>query len=79
DLEGTIEDGESQEPVVAKDLEIKLGDANIDPTFTDNLLGVRADDVREFTVSYPEDYSAEQLRGKTVHYKASVRYVGRTE
>ncbi len=79
DLEGTIEDGESQEPVVAKDLEIKLGDANIDPTFTDNLLGVRAEDVREFTVSYPEDYSAEQLRGKTVHYNASVRYVGRTE
>ncbi|MCV5738731.1 hypothetical protein OFN56_43195, partial [Escherichia coli] len=49
DLEGTIEDGESQEPVVAEDLEIKLGDANIDPTFTDNLLGVRAEDVREFT------------------------------
>lgn len=79
DLEGTFEGGEAEEPVVAKDLEIKLGDANIDPTFTDNLIGVRADDVREFTVSYPDDYAAEQLRGRTVHYKATVRYVGRTE
>lgn len=79
DLEGTFEGSAGEEPVVAKDLEIKLGDANIDPTFTNNLLGVRAEDVREFTVAYPEDYSAEQLRGRTVHYKATVRYVGRTE
>ncbi|MER3631079.1 MAG: trigger factor [Blastocatellia bacterium] len=79
DLEGRFDGGESEEPVIAKDLEIKLGDANIDPTFTSNLVGVKADDVREFTVSYPDDYAAEQLRGRTVHYKATVRYVGRAE
>jgi trigger factor len=79
DLEGKFEDDPDGDPITAEDLEVKLGDEKIEKSFTDNLLGVAADEVKEFTVSYPEDFSSSALAGKTVHYKATIKSVGRTE
>lgn len=79
DLEGTFDDDPNGEPITADDLEIKLGDEVIESSFTENLIGVRPDDENEFTVSYPAEFSSEALAGKTVHYKAKIKQVGRTE
>ena len=79
DLEGTFEGEEDAEPIKADDLEVKLGDEVIEKSFTDNLVGVNADDEKEFTVAYPDDFSSPALAGKTVHYKAKIKSVGRTE
>jgi trigger factor len=79
DLEGTFADAPDSEPIKADDLEIVLGDEVIEKSFTDNLVGVAEDEVKEFTVSYPEEFSSEALAGKTVHYKAKIKSVGRTE
>ncbi|HMJ09226.1 MAG TPA: trigger factor, partial [Pyrinomonadaceae bacterium] len=45
----------------------------------ENLLGVKEDEEKEFTVSYPPEFSSEALAGKTVHYKAKIKSVGRSE
>jgi len=79
DLEGTFDDKPDEEPIKADDLEIVLGDEVIEKSFTDNLVGVKEDDEKAFTVAYPETFSSEALAGKTVHYKARIKSVGRTE
>jgi len=79
DLEGTFADEPDGEPIKADDLEIKLGDAMIEESFTENLLGVEEDEEKEFTVTYAEDFSSPMLAGKTVNYKAKVKSVGTVE
>jgi trigger factor len=79
DLEGTFTDDANAEPIKADDLEIKLGDDVIEKSFTENLLGVEEDDEKEFTVTYPEDFTSPMLAGKTINYKAKVKSVGAIE
>ncbi|MBK9156127.1 MAG: trigger factor [Chloracidobacterium sp.] len=79
DLEGRFDDDPEGEPITADNLEIVLGSGDIEPAFTDNLLGVKPDDEKEFSVSYPADFSSSALAGRTVHYKAKINSVGRTE
>src|SRR5215204_2850573 len=79
DLEGTFENEPETDPIKADDLEIKLGDEGIEESFTENLVGLEPDEEKEFTVSYPEDFSSPVLAGKTVHYKAKVKSLGKVE
>lgn len=76
DLEGVFDDDPDGEPIKADDLEVKLGDEVIEASFTENLVGVREDDEKEFSVSYPADFSSTALAGKTIHYKAKIKSVG---
>jgi trigger factor len=79
DLEGTFDDDSEAEPIKADDLEITLGDEGIEQSFTENLVGLEADEEKEFTISYPEDFSSPALAGKTLHYRAKVKSVGKVE
>ncbi|HMU35104.1 MAG TPA: trigger factor [Pyrinomonadaceae bacterium] len=79
DLEGKFDDAPDEEPITAGDLEVVLGSETIEAAFTDNLIGVNEDEEKAFTVEYPENFSSEALAGKTVHYKAKVKSVGRSE
>ena len=79
DLEGTFPEEPDAEPIKADDLEIALGDEVIEKSFTENLTGLREDDEKEFTVSYPAEFSSPALAGKTVNYKARVKSVGKVE
>ncbi len=49
------------------------------PVFTENLRGASPDDVREFEVTYPDDYERKQLAGRTVKFRATVKAVRRKE
>lgn len=79
DLEGKFDDQPDAEPIRANDLEVLLGDEVIERSFTENLVGVLEDEEKEFTVVYPAEFSSEALAGKTVHYKAKIKSVGKTE
>ena len=79
DLEGTFDDDPNGEPIKADNLEVVLGDEVIEKSFTENLVGVREDEEKQFTVEYPADFSSAALAGKTVHYKAKINTVGRSE
>jgi trigger factor len=79
DLEGAFEDDPAAEPIKADNLEVVLGDEVIEKAFTENLVGVREDEEKEFTVAYPAEFSSPALAGKTVHYKAKIKSVGRSE
>jgi len=79
DLEGKFDDAPDADPIKAEDLEVELGGEHIEKSFTENLVGVEQDDEKEFTVSYPAEFSSEALAGKTVHYKAKIKSVGKSE
>ncbi|MGQ0541362.1 MAG: trigger factor, partial [Blastocatellia bacterium] len=79
DLEGMFDDDPNGEPIKADDLEVVLGDEVIEKSFTENLAGLHQDDEKEFTVTYAADFSSAALAGKTVHYKAKIKSVGRSE
>ncbi|HZS06898.1 MAG TPA: trigger factor [Blastocatellia bacterium] len=68
-----------KEEIKADDLEVELGAEGVQKEFDENLRGTRAGDVREFRVTYPEDFNAKGLAGKTVDFTATVMAVRRKE
>ena len=76
---GTFKDTPEAEPISVEDVDVELGGANVQQEFTDNLTGVRADEVKTFTVKYPEDFTSKGLAGKEVEYTATVTSVRRKE
>lgn len=79
DLEGTFVDESSEEKIELKEVEILLGSEDIDEKFTENLEGVEQDEVKEFTIEYPENFFSPQLAGRKVKYSAKVLSVGQIE
>ncbi len=79
DLEGVFVDKPEEEPINANDIEITIGDANIEQSFSENLTGLGEDEEKEFTVEYAEDFAAPLLAGQKVNYKAKVKSIGIVE
>lgn len=67
------------EDINVEEVDVELGGPGVQQEFTDNLLGVRADQTKTFTVNYPEDFTSKGLAGKTVDYTADVTAVRRKE
>lgn len=67
--------GPEAEPIKADEVEVTLGGKGVQQEFTDNLIGVKADDEKTFLVDYPEDFSSKGLAGKKVEYTAAVTAV----
>lgn len=68
-----------KEDLKAEGVEIEIGAQETQPEFSENLRGVKPDDVREFRVVYPEDFSSKGLAGKTVDFTATVLAVREKE
>ena len=65
-LVGKFLDNPDQEDLKADDVEVEIGGRGVQAEFTENLTGVKADDEKVFTVSYPDDFKSEGLAGKRV-------------
>jgi len=79
DLVGKYVDPPQDDELKQEDIRIELGSAWVQPEFDQNLTGVKAGDMREFRVVYPEDYDAKELAGKTVDFIATVISVRQRE
>ncbi len=69
----------SEEDINAEEVDVVLGAEGVLQEFTDNLTGAHADDVKTFTVKYPEDFNAKGLAGNEIEYTATVTAVRRKE
>ena len=74
DYLGTI-DGDPFEGGEARDQLIELGSGRLIPGFEDQLEGVRAGEERTVQVTFPDDYGAETLAGKTAQFAVTVKEV----
>jgi trigger factor len=71
-LVGKYVEPPEEEDLNSDDVQVEVGANNVQPEFTENLRDVKAGDVREFRVKYPENFSAEGLAGKTLDFTATV-------
>ena len=69
------DDSPEEENIKADEVEITLGGKGVQKEFTENLIGVTADDEKTFVVDYPADFSSKGLAGKKVEYTATVTAV----
>ncbi|HUS11641.1 MAG TPA: trigger factor [Pyrinomonadaceae bacterium] len=74
-VEGRFIDNPDEEDIKQDDVEVTLGGKGVQQEFTDNLIGVKADDEKSFLVDYPEDYRSPGLAGKKVEYTTKVTAV----
>ncbi len=74
DYTGSI-DGEAFEGGFAEGARITLGSGQMIPGFEDGLTGAKAGDDLTLTVSFPEDYHVEDLRGKEAKFETKVHKV----
>ncbi|MCM8556701.1 trigger factor [Sphingomicrobium sediminis] len=68
-------DGEAFEGGTASDMEIEIGSGRLIPGFEDQLVGAKAGDDVEVKVTFPEDYPAENLKGKEAVFDVKVNKV----
>lgn len=78
-LVGKYIEPQEEEELTSEDVQIEIGAEAVQLEFSDNLRGVKAGDVREFRVSYPEDFTSKGLAGKTLDFTVTVVAVRRKE
>src|SRR5215216_5983479 len=76
---GNYVDDPEEDEIKVDDVEVVLGGPGVQQEFTDNLMGVRPDETRTFTVEYPADFTSPGLAGKKVQYTAEVTAVRQKE
>jgi trigger factor len=74
DFTGSI-DGEPFEGGAAEDFPLVLGSSGFIPGFEEQLVGAKAGEEREVTVTFPQDYGAEALAGKEAAFACTVKAV----
>ena len=78
DFTGTV-DGEEFAGGSARDELIELGSGRLVQGFEEQLEGVKAGDERSVTVTFPDDYRAEDLKGRTAQFEVTVKEVKRKD
>lgn len=74
DFEGSI-DGEKFEGGSAQDFSLVIGSGRMIPGFEDGIKGMKAGEEKVIDVTFPEDYQAENLKGKQAQFKINVKSV----
>ncbi len=61
------------------DVQIQVGGEDTLPEFNENLIGANPEEIKEFDVTYPEDYGQERLAGKTVRFQLTPKVIRKKE
>jgi trigger factor len=67
------------EPVKSDSLPLEVGSSETLPEFSEALRGLSPEESKELTVTYPEDYGSENLSGKTVEFRMTLKQIRRKE
>ena len=74
DFNGTM-DGKEFDGGSAEDFSVELGSGRMLKDFEDALAGMKAGDEKDADVTFPEDYPAEELKGKKAQFALKVKTV----
>jgi trigger factor len=77
-FEGFV-DGEAFDGGKGEDHALVLGSGAMIPGFEDGIVGMKKGDSRDIEVTFPEDYQAEDLKGKAATFKIQVTKLERGE
>lgn len=76
DFKGFV-DGEAFAGGEGEDYPLQIGSNSFIPGFEDQLVGARVGEEREVNVTFPEEYHAEELKGKPAVFKCTVKTIKR--
>ena len=74
DFDGYV-DGEAFEGGKAEGYSLKLGSGQFIPGFEDQIVGKKIDEEFDVNVTFPEDYHAEELKGKEAVFKCKLHEI----
>ena len=74
DFSGSV-DGEKFPGGTADDYDLVLGSGSFIPGFEDSLVGMKKGENRDINVKFPEDYQADNLRGKDAVFNVTVNKI----
>ncbi|MXW44357.1 MAG: trigger factor, partial [Candidatus Dadabacteria bacterium] len=75
DYSGKFEDGETIDDLNRQNVRFLLGEEQFAPEFEENLLGKKAGEEAQFSVSYPEDFLIPEAAGKTVSFTVKINEI----
>jgi len=75
DFEGFDQKGKAIERADGKDYPLLLGSGTFIPGFEPELVGKKAGDKTEFTLTFPKDYGVASMQGQKVTFKVTVNKV----
>ncbi|WP_158736668.1 trigger factor [Alteribacillus sp. YIM 98480] len=78
DFEGFV-DGEAFEGGQAENYTLEIGSGQFIPGFEEQLVGAKAGEEKDVTVTFPEEYHSEDLAGKEATFKVKVHDIKRKE
>ncbi|MBO4510638.1 MAG: trigger factor [Lachnospiraceae bacterium] len=78
DYEGSV-DGVPFEGGKAEDAELVIGSHTFIDNFEEQLIGMNIGDEKEINVTFPEEYHAENLKGKPAVFKCKINSITRKE
>ncbi|MFW5842104.1 MAG: trigger factor, partial [Bacillota bacterium] len=74
DFEGFVE-GEAFEGGKAENHEMVIGSGQFIPGFEDQMIGMKPGEQKDVVVTFPEDYQAENLKGKEATFKTKLHEI----
>ncbi|AUD13663.1 MULTISPECIES: trigger factor [unclassified Planococcus (in: firmicutes)] len=74
DFEGFV-DGEAFEGGAGNDYSLEIGSNSFIPGFEEQLIGAKTGEQKDVEVTFPEEYHAEELAGKSATFKVTVNEV----
>lgn len=74
DFEGFV-DGEAFEGGKSENYSLELGSNQFIPGFEEQLVGLQTGDEKDIEVTFPEDYHAEELKGKAATFKVNIHEI----
>jgi trigger factor len=78
DFVGSI-DGEEFEGGKAEDFSLEMGQGRMIPGFEEGVKGLKAGDEKTIEVNFPDDYHAENLKGKKAEFALTIKKVEEQE
>lgn len=75
DFEGFSLDGVSLENTKSKNHPVILGENTLIPGFEDEVIGLQKAEEKEFQITFPKDYHAQNMAGKTTKFKVKLNKV----
>ncbi len=68
-------DGEPFDGGKGEDMSVEIGTGRLIPGFEDQLVGVKAGDEKQISVTFPEDYNVDYLKGKPATFDLAIKTV----
>ena len=74
DFEGYVDD-KLVESATSKDYSLEIGSGRFISGFEDGMIGMKYDETRELNLKFPDDYHAQDLKGKDVLFKVTLKEI----